>query len=64
MSKIPPAITPETQAAQQARAERQAAALRANLKRRKQQKRGRDDAAEETFGPDASANATPSGTGS
>ncbi len=57
MSKAPSPITPETHLAQQARAERQAAALRENLKRRKQQKRGRDDAADETFGPDA----TPSG---
>ena len=53
MSKTPPSITPETQAAQQARAERLAAQLRENLKRRKQQKRGRDDAADEALGPDA-----------
>jgi hypothetical protein len=58
MSKAPSPITPETHLAQQARAERQAAALRANLKRRKQQKRGRDDAAEEAFGVEE----TPSGT--
>ena len=62
MSKAPSPTTPETQAAQQARAERQAAALRANLKRRKQQKRGRDDAADEAFGPGVIPDATPSGT--
>lgn len=53
MSKTPPSITPETLAQQQARADRLAAALRDNLKRRKQQKRGRDDAADEALGPDA-----------
>ncbi len=42
-SKTPPTLTPKAEAEQQARRDREAAALRENLRRRKAQSRARQD---------------------